>query len=105
MGIVEKFRDCPISQGMTRWVRNTDTDERAGMRQELMDLTFFLAGKGNQTVVDVRIYRIVSQSLGIGPYGDPYAASLTQRFVMATAHHIRPEHSVWDHNTRRTHDG
>ena len=62
---MEKSRNRPISQGMIPVVRNMDTDALVGMWQELMDLAYFLAGKGNQPITDKRIYQIVSQSLGI----------------------------------------
>ena len=53
--------------------RNIDKDAPQGMRQEILDVAFSIAEHNS----DVRltpdlIYRVVSQTLGIAPSGNPY---------------------------------
>jgi hypothetical protein len=54
--------------------RNVDDDAPQPMRQEILDVAFSLAEHGDHSGPDPdRIYRIVSQTLGIAPSGDPYS--------------------------------
>jgi len=54
--------------------RNIDCDAPQPMRQEILDVAFSIAEHSNhQEPTADRIYRIVSQALGIAPSGTPYA--------------------------------
>jgi len=60
--------NLPVTQ------RNIDSDAPQPMRQEILDIAFSLAEHGNrQEPTPDRIFRIVSQTLGIAPSGNPWA--------------------------------
>ncbi|MGA9754526.1 MAG: hypothetical protein WBV23_05220 [Desulfobaccales bacterium] len=66
------FRDFSSSDEFPQPVRNIDSDAPQAMRQELIDLIFHLAEHNSPPLSDDRMYRIISQSLGISASGQPY---------------------------------
>jgi len=54
--------------------RNVDNDAPQGMRQEVLDVAFSIAEHaGVHGLTPDRLYRVVSQTLGIAASGNPYA--------------------------------
>jgi hypothetical protein len=67
-------RGFSISGNLPLPERTIDSDAPQPMRQEILDIGFSLAEHGNrQEPTPDRIFRIVSQTLGIAPSGNPYA--------------------------------
>ncbi len=67
-----KFRDFSSSEEFQQPIRNIDYDAPTAMRHELIDLFFHLAEHNSPPLSEDRLYRIISQSLGIGTSGQPY---------------------------------
>lgn len=66
------FRDFSSSNELPPKVRNVDSDAPMGLRQELIDLIFHIAEHNSPPLNTELIHRIICQSIGTHPSGQPY---------------------------------
>lgn len=67
------IRDFSISGGVVPPVRNIDNDAPRPLRQAFVDLVFHLVEESQGIIDPTHMYRLISQSLGIPPSGQPYS--------------------------------
>src|ERR1039457_3385468 len=66
------FREFSSSAEVGPIVRNIDSDAPLGMRQELVDLIFYLAEHYPHQPNPERLQKIICQSIGVSASGQPY---------------------------------
>jgi len=66
------FRDFTSSEQFPPKIRNVDSDAPSGMRQELIDLVFYLAEHNSPPLGVELMHRIICQSIGTHASGQPY---------------------------------
>jgi hypothetical protein len=66
------FRDFSSSDEFQPRNRSIENEAPDGMRQELIDLIFYLVENNPSVLSEERIHRVICQSIGVRASGQPY---------------------------------